>query len=353
MTRRSSNWMGCFLIGATGEGITRTGEALLGGVSDDPYDVRTFVRFVNPPGSQAHVGTELISVSEHTLLERGYLADARETTRGVNQAGLAFTCAAVFEVDGVDAKEGQSQARPFAEVTHDLMTRCDTVDDAVALFESKGRTDPPVAVLLADAKGDLAHVEIGSFGVGVHQRFSRETPGMVFAVNCYLSRELVGKNASNAVLEDERNNNLARRRRGRQLADEARGALDVPAIARILSDHANDERDPLDNPLLPGWGYSICNHGTRRAHDYTMEDLPWGTVSAEILDPSAGTLWYAYGWPCGRPREYDDQLYQDRSWGKFLPFSLRDFQREKAEEWIELTKPTGELIRDAGGKPIR
>lgn len=33
--------MGCFLIGVTGKGFSKTGEALLGSVSDDPYDVRT------------------------------------------------------------------------------------------------------------------------------------------------------------------------------------------------------------------------------------------------------------------------------------------------------------------------
>ncbi|MEM8680612.1 MAG: hypothetical protein AAGF97_14790, partial [Planctomycetota bacterium] len=94
MTRKG---MGCFLIGATGDGITVKGDALLGSVSDDPYDVRTFVRVINPPSFPAHVGTELISTSGHTLLERGYFADPGETTRGVNEAGLAFTCAMVFE----------------------------------------------------------------------------------------------------------------------------------------------------------------------------------------------------------------------------------------------------------------
>ena len=34
-------------------------------------------------------------------------------------------------------------------------------------------------VLLADAFGDLAHVEVGRFGTAVHQRFSKEKPGAV------------------------------------------------------------------------------------------------------------------------------------------------------------------------------
>ncbi|MEM9656872.1 MAG: hypothetical protein AAF961_00790 [Planctomycetota bacterium] len=349
MTSRGFRGMGCFLIGATGEGVTVTGEALLGSVSDDPYDVRTFVRVVNPRQLPAHVGTELISTSEHTLGERGYFASAGQASRGVNENGLAFTSALVFEAETADR---QPALRPFCNLTDDLVNRCSTVRDAIKLFEAAGGTTPPVSILLADAEGGLAHVEIGSFGVNVNHHFTRTNPGMVFAVNCYLSQKLAPRNAENAVIEDERNNNLARRQRGRQLADGARGTLDVPAIARILSDHANEDRDPLDNPLLPAWGFSICNHGTRRRDDYPAEDLPWGTVSAEILQPADRTLWYAYGWPCGRAPEYGDQIYQDRSWGEFVPFRLRQFDQE-GQEITELTTPAGELTDVARRDALR
>ena len=36
---------------------------------------------------------------------------------------------------------------------------------------------PSAKVLLADAFGELAHVEVGRFGTAVHQRFSKEKPG--------------------------------------------------------------------------------------------------------------------------------------------------------------------------------
>lgn len=65
-------------------------------------------------------------------------------------------------------------------------------------------------------------------------------------------------------------------------------------------------------------GYSICNHGTRHQETYPHEDLPWGTVSAEIMQPAQRLFWYAYGWPCGERPKYGDQIYQDRSWGSFL-----------------------------------
>ena len=133
----------------------------------------------------------------------------------------------------------------------------------VELFQSAGACAPPFSVLLADAKGDLAHLEAGAYGVSVNHHYSQANPGSVFAVNCYLSKTLVEFNAPNAVIEATQNNNLARRERGQQLSQQLPGELDVAALARVLSDHANRDRDPLENPLLPAWGYSICNHGTR------------------------------------------------------------------------------------------
>ncbi len=40
--------MGCFLIGVTGKGFSASGQALIGSVSDDPYDIRTFMKAVRP-----------------------------------------------------------------------------------------------------------------------------------------------------------------------------------------------------------------------------------------------------------------------------------------------------------------
>lgn len=331
--------MGCFLIGVTGPGFSSNGEALIGSVSDDPYDIRTFVRLVKPAGFKAHIGTELVSTTEHTLIERGYFAHPGETTRGVNESGLAFTCAMIFEKE---TAERTLQATAFADVTRTMMLECDTVNDAIDLFRSARATTPAFSVLLADAKGDLAHVEAGTFGVNVNHHYSHENPGMVFAVNCYLSPRLVNENAANSVIENTRNNNRARRERGKQLAQELRGTLDVASIARILSDHANRERDPMDNPLLEAWGYSICNHGTRGQETYPHEALPWGTVSAEIMQPSGKVFWYAYGWPCGQQPEYGDQIYQEKSWGRFVPFGFSESNGEE-EEITVLAAVNGEI----------
>ncbi|MCZ6480970.1 MAG: carcinine hydrolase/isopenicillin-N N-acyltransferase family protein [candidate division NC10 bacterium] len=331
--------MGCFLIGVTGPGFSANGDALIGSVSDDPYDVRTFLRAVKPAGSQAHIGTELVSTTEHSLIERGYFSDPGETTRGLNESGLAFTCALIFEKE---TAERTPNATSFADLSRKMMTNCETVLDAIDLFRSAGACTPPFSVLLADAKGDLAHLEAGAFGVNVNHHYSQQSPGVVFAVNCYLSQKLVHYNAPNAVIENTQNNNLARRERGEQLAQELRGKLDVASLARILSDHANRERDPMDNPLLEAWGYSICNHGTRHQETYPHENLPWGTVSAEIMQPSEKLFWYAYGWACGQQPEYGDQIYQEKSWGKFVPFGFGASDSEN-EEITVLATADGEI----------
>ena len=345
--------MGCFLIGITGPGISEKGDALIGSVSDDPYDIRTFVRAVRPAGSRAHIGTELVSTTEHTLVERGYFANPGETTRGINESGLAFTCALVFERETTGEKRA---AASFSDLSQEMMENCGTVADALDLFHDAGACTPPFSVLLADAKGDLAHVEAGAFGVNVHHHYSRQNPGMVFAVNCYLSRELENYNAPNAVIGKRQNNNPSRRERGRQLARKLRGKLDVAALARILSDHANRERNPPDNPVLEAWGYSICNHGTRSQETYPHEKLPWGTVSAEIMQPSENLFWYAYGWPCGQEPEYGDQIHQEKSWGRFVPFGF-DANGPEGEEITVLATAEGEITpaglqSQAGREPV-
>ena len=82
----------CFLIGATGPGVTATGEAVLGSGSDDPYLFRTVVRVVQPSKGYCHVGTELVYATQEDLEPPFHVVEG-ETTRGVNSAGLSFVIA--------------------------------------------------------------------------------------------------------------------------------------------------------------------------------------------------------------------------------------------------------------------
>lgn len=329
---------GCFLIGATGEGVTKNSEALLGSVSDNPYDVRTFMKVVRASGQLTHIGTELTSTTDHTLEERGYFARLGETTRGVNEAGLAFTCAMVIEND---SQAKPNKGTPFADITESIMKNCQSVDEAVEAFSSQKAIHPAYSVLLADANGELAHIEVGSYGVVVNERYSSKNPGVALAVNCYLSQSLIQYNAPHTLVTDKENNNITRYNQGKSLANSFLGEIDVAALKTLLSDHVNGDRNPMDNPMLEAWGYSICNHGTRKKESFLKENLPWGTVSAEILQPARKKLWYAYGWPCGQKPEYGDQIFQENSWGKFAPFGFSG--ENTTEESGRLTTPTGEI----------
>lgn len=310
---------GCFLFAATGMGWTADNRAILGSISDDPYDIRTFVRALCPERELAHLGTELVSTSEHTLEERGYPCRPYETTRAVNEAGLAFTCAGVFERGDV---EPATDPVFFMEATSQMLGKCRSVDDAIDHLASVGPTSFAWNVLLADAEGHIAKIEIGKAGFAVVERYSPADPGVLVSVNCFI--EMAEYNDSESLLSNLRNNNACRLETGVALANRFKGELDPHTLSVILADHTNLDRDPNDNPVLDAWGYSICNHGTRGSDTYPYEDLPWGTVSAEILEPSHRRLWYAYGWPCGHAPSHGDQIYQEGSWGKFIAFELPD-----------------------------
>jgi Acyl-coenzyme A:6-aminopenicillanic acid acyl-transferase len=311
--------MGCFLIGVTGKTYTTNGEALLGSISDDPYDIRTFVRSKHPKGRIAHVGTELIATKPPSFVERGFFCREGDTSRGVNAAGLAFTCAMLFENKTLAKKTSQVS---FSLLSKQIMEQCHNVREAIDLIDKAGAVDPPFSILLADSTSTIAHVEAGRFGVEVLHEYNKERPGAIFAVNCYQSKRKIKYNDPAAGVENSINNNGARLQRGYELCERWKGKLDIDKIAQILSDHANRERDPITNPLLEAWGFSICNHGTRQNNDRNNQQFPWGTVSAEILQPLSNILFYCYGWPCGEKPEFKDQLYQENSWGVFHPFTI-------------------------------
>uniref|UniRef100_A0A7S3V0B2 Uncharacterized protein n=1 Tax=Aplanochytrium stocchinoi TaxID=215587 RepID=A0A7S3V0B2_9STRA len=355
----------CFLIGATGPGVTSTGEALIGGVSDDPYNFRTFVRYIgqdfNNESSrfQAHIGTELRyidSVTEDT--PPPFEVEKNQPSRGINSAGLAFTCALAVEREIKSSDNLEDNPKSFAELTNRMMKECTNVDEAEKLLLSAKCVTPAFSVVLADACGNLTQIEVGRFGGAVLHRYSKTEPGVVIAVNCHQVPELIPFNKPEAQISNRHNNNGRRLFRGWQLANQYRGGIDVDTISLILSDHANINEDSASNPLIQYWGHSICNHGTRSHEEYDYDPLIpcWGTVSAEIMQPKFCSFHYCYGWPCGSSPEFRDQLYQNRSWGKFMAFALPSPSstevEAKEERWIgegqkpdivEITTTDGDL----------
>ena len=311
----------CFLFGATGVGVTVTGEALIGGVSDDPYLFRTFVRAVRASDGMGHIGTELRYV-DSTGDPPPFEVEPGQPTRGINSAGLAFTAALAVERDIDGSIDVLATPLTFAGLSRQMMSSCQDVEEALKLLLEAGAVTPAFSVLLADAQQNLAQVEVGPFGVAVLQRYSRENPGMLVAVNCHQCPELLAFNLPVAEMSYQGNNNGRRWHRGWELASKYRGSIDVDVMTAILSDHINIEEDCSTNPVIPWWGHSICNHGTCSAESYDSSKPCWGTVSAEILQPSARLLHYAYGWPCGHKPTFADQVYQEGSWGCFKAFHV-------------------------------
>eukprot|EP00931_Biecheleriopsis_adriatica_P118230 TRINITY_DN93677_c0_g1_i1.p1 TRINITY_DN93677_c0_g1~~TRINITY_DN93677_c0_g1_i1.p1 ORF type:complete len:357 (-),score=54.98 TRINITY_DN93677_c0_g1_i1:192-1262(-) len=336
----------CFLIGATGPGVTSSGEAFLGSVSDDPYLFRSFLT-ANLGSCQPFIGAELryvpakraiTGIDGQEDLPPPFHWEQGQPGRGVNAAGLAFTVALAIEQDS------KTDGMPFAECCHRIM-ECSSVDEAVGVLQKAGKVTPAFTVLFADAGGDLAQVEVGGFGCIVQQRFSKAKPGVVLAVNCYQSEALSHFNKPEAQASCCENNNSTRLRRGWELVELHKKHIDVPVLAQILSDHQYREMDCGKNPLIPWWGYSICNHGTRSMSLYDATLPPWGTVSAEILQPSCQTFYYCFGWPCGEQAKYSDQLLQDNSWGKFVAFSLQKpgLYERIGREIVECTTVDGDI----------
>jgi hypothetical protein len=180
------------------------------------------------------------------------------------------------------------------------------------------------AWFFADAGGDFAQVEIGRASFAVVERSGAAPGRFAVNVNCYQDAAMASFQQPWGALDVDAAPNGARR----EAAVAALVALDHPAtlrdVASILSDHTGADRPGAMEPwVFPSQGFSVCNHGTVGPHA-AHGAVAFGTVSAEILDPSARTLWYCYGWPCGDRSAAADQPFQERSWGRFLPFRLDD-----------------------------
>ena len=325
----------CTNIGATGHAAGPAGGTYIGGVSDDPYDIRTTVLVRRPAGGYAYVGTHLAPLESSASVEDYSDSVSGAPTRGLNEAGLGFTWTLALE-------RPENRAPPGALKPHDLwhavMTRCATVDEALDLVGELPR-DFAGAGMLADRSGTLALVEIGRKRVEVTDRLRPDDDppgGTAVNVNCWVSMQEEEGAALNS-LDNPRVPNRSRYLRAKELLGRAHGSVDLHAMTRLLGDHAHRDRFAGDNPWIPGHGYSICNHGSLHGDHFDATTPAWGSVSAEIIDPVNGIFWYAYGWPCGSAPEYGDQMLQERSWGHFVGFPLADLAAG------HYTTPTGEL----------
>ncbi len=289
---------------------------VIASVSDDPFDVRTRV-IVDRDGPLAYVSTELQPANATGMAERGYVVVEGERGRGVNEAGFALCWAYVDEREIDPGSEGLTSGG----FTRKLLAECPSVAAALEIIEAADRNFAG-AWFFADADGDFAQVEIGRSSFVVVERGAPRPGRFAVNVNCYQDPAMEGLQQAWGALDVDAAPNGARR----AAAMAALGALGQPAtlqdVAGVLSDHEGADRPGAAEPwVFPSQGFSVCNHGTY-GPGAPEGAVAFGTVSAEILDPSTRTLWYCYGWPCGEREAARDQPFQERSWGRFLPFSL-------------------------------
>ncbi len=305
---------GCANIGLASVDASGERQWLLGSVSDDPYDFRTAV-VVDRDGPLAYVATELRSAGTDEMADRGYVVTEGERARGVNEAGVALTWAFVNE-----RREGaRDSGLTSGAFSRHVLSRCGSVADVLAFIDEAER-DFSGAWLFADATGAFAQVEVGRAGYCVVQNRSPEKGAFAVNVNCYQSEAMRSYEQSSGSLDDLQAPNRARRDAAVSCVASLADAT-IDALAAALANHEGREVPGAGGSwVFPSQGFSICNHGHFSSGG--NGGPAFGTVSAEIVDPVTRTLWYCYGWPCGELSTAPDQPFQDRSWGRFLPFAL-------------------------------
>src|SRR5262249_33126532 len=175
----------CTNIGAVGRSASPRSRVYIGSVSDDPYDIRTKVIVRRPKNGYAYVGTDLRPLSSSVSAAEYSDSVSGAPTRGLNEKGLAFTWALVFE-----SKQNQAPAggRRPQQIWGEVMQRCATVREALALLETLPR-DMGGAGMVADRSGDFAQVEIGRKRMEVPRVLSLEDGGTAVNVNCWIAMQ--------------------------------------------------------------------------------------------------------------------------------------------------------------------
>jgi hypothetical protein len=270
--------MACTVIG----GFDLDGQPWLASNSDNPYSSRTRV-IVDTVDGVRFVGTRIVSLE-------GSVEWDDMISRAVNEHGVGFTWTSI--PNGLPSVAAGSLN--LKTIGRRLATARD-VSEAVSALQ-QGNKSVSGCFLLADAgNSEIAIVEVAGGEASVLHIYGE---GMVARANCFETPEL--RHLEAAVEYNPYRVSASKRvDRVKELAD---GAVDARWLARVLRDHDGRERGGE-------YGWSICNHGTA-----------YGSVSSEILAPGSGSMYYAFGWPCGE--EAPAKIIND-PWGSYFGFTLR------------------------------
>jgi len=284
-------WVNACTIGSATGSATASGAPIVFSNSDDPFSTRTRLVVEQPSEGYRFIATQIISPPPPVSFNLMH-------TRGLNEAGFAYTWAYVMPKS--EPSDREAVGIPLYQFGKLVLSEARTIDDALAILERYPRAYHG-NYLFADASGEIALVEISTRTYHVETRTS---DGLIARSNHWISAAMtpLGQDIAGE-------SSLHRYQRATELINAMRGRIDVAAFSEITSDHGG--RDDV--------GYSICAHGS---------PTRWGgSVSSEIIEPRLGRFWYCYGWPCGgEVDDADGQLYQERSWGAYLPFDLAELE---------------------------
>jgi len=195
---------------------------------------------------------------------------------GVNEHGLAVAY-------NYGYFKGRASARvPITHLVQELLELCATVDDAIAHIARRPRAGAAI-LMIADAHGDLASVELGpdSFDVRrgdclVHANHG-VTPKMA-ALDVPHDAVLSRWNPKPIRGHRVHQSSEARHARAEQLLDEAGGAVSERDLVAIASDHADTDAGDDD---------SVCRHGPY-----------YRTTCSVVLFPQRRTMKVMFAAPC-------------------------------------------------------
>ena len=286
----------CTTAGATGT-CSADGRALIGSTSDDPFTTRTRLVVEEPPDGYRYVGTQIVSQDPNTVADFNHMH-----TRGLNERGFAYTWSGARPDPDIEPDSSRAVGVPFYRFGDLLLSQAASVQDAIGLLESYPRAIHG-NFLFADSGGEVALAEVSTRSLNIE---TRTTDGWIGRSNHWISPEM----SRIAHTPADGDSTVVRYDRITTLMAEGAGSIDPAYLASCFRDHSTLEET----------GWSICAHGhTKRPGSETRG----GSVSSEILQPAEGVMYYCYGWPCGGAADYgEEQLYQDRSWGRYVPFSL-------------------------------
>ena len=185
---------------------------------------------------------------------------------GLNEAGLAITCNYAYVVDDPDPG-----ATPTMAVSA-MLGACESVVQAEAYLNTH-KTWGGAILMLADASGDIASIELSNTRRGVHRpvdgadwqyHTNRFREGEMRTVE--LARDTHYADGSPAALRGVRVHESAEERDARlgEALPAARG-LDLDGLQRLLSDHGPDGKPS---------GNSVCMHGTYWFTTASLQLLP-------------------------------------------------------------------------------